>query len=175
MPKVTRCPVFLLCLGVAAGGWGASGLAQDAPASSDAAAEEDVDVIPPQIILKTQKAPEYPPAAFKARFSGEVTLEVTVLRDGTVADEVRIVECTHTKVGFEQAAIEAVKKWRFEPATADGAPVAFTRMFRLTFHGTGAGAEIGPYVTSGSVPKSDGTTDTAVTTSRDSTAGTQRK
>jgi TonB family protein len=143
----TRRVLLTLCLVSVAGSGFA--LASEAPAPAAPAGESDVDVVPPQIILKTQKAPEFPPAAFEARFSGEVAVEFTVLADGTVDEDVRVLECTHKKVGFEEATIAAIRQWRFRPATKDGQPVEYTKSYRLTFHGSGTGAEIGPYVTAG--------------------------
>ena len=101
-------------------------------------------LVPPQIVLETQKAPVYPPAAQAARFSGVVTLNFTILRDGSVGD-VKVLECTHPNVGFEKASIKAVKKWRFDPATKDGEPVDYARTFRLTFRRAGPGGNA--YVT----------------------------
>ena len=89
-------------------------------------------VQPPQVILETQKAPIYPPAALAARYEGSVTIETTVLTDGRVGD-VRVVECSRPKVGFEEAAMTAVRGWRFEPANEDGRPLSATIRMRLNF------------------------------------------
>jgi TonB family protein len=104
-------------------------------------------VTPPEIILKTQKAPEYPKAALAARFSGTVTVEATVLKDGSVGS-VEVVECTKPNLGFEQAAMDAVKQWRFEPATRVGEPLDYKMRFRLNFKGTGVGS-VDPRVSAG--------------------------
>jgi TonB family protein len=118
--------------------------AQTASGPADPGAE-GTDLVPPQIILKTQKSPEFPPAALAARFTGTVTLRVTVQPDGQVGD-VDIVHCTRPKVGFEDASIAAVKQWRFEPATNAGEPVEYTTQFRLNFRNPKAGSA---YVTAG--------------------------
>ena len=98
------------------------------------AAEEDF--VPPQIILGTQKRPTYPPAAFDARYSGSVLVEMTVLKDGTVGN-VKVVECTRPKVGFEEAATTAVAQWRFEPGMDDGQPVDVVTRLQLKFNRVG--------------------------------------
>ncbi len=101
----------------------------------------------PQVILKTQKAPEYPPAARAARISGVVMVEIQIDEEGKV-DEVDILDCTHPKVGFEDAAAKAVKKWRFEPARLDDEPVESEKKIRLTFNYAGVG---GPSVSAGGI------------------------
>jgi TonB family protein len=37
---------------------------------------------------------------------------------------------------FDDAALKAVKQWRFEPATKDGQPIATRTMIRLKFDPT---------------------------------------
>ena len=49
--------------------------------------EEAGDVFKaPRIILGTQEQPVYPPAAFDARYTGSVLIEMMVLKDGSVSD-----------------------------------------------------------------------------------------
>jgi TonB family protein len=115
-----------------------------AAAVAEPAADE---VLPPHIILSTQRAPEYPPAALAGRFNGSVMLEALVLADGTVGD-VQVLSCTRPKVGFEDAVIDAVKSWQFEPGRKNGEPVEFTLKFRLNFTG-GRPGEV-PRVSAGS-------------------------
>ena len=105
------------------------------------AAPEAPPIRPPRIILKTQKPPEYPPAAKAARFEGVVTVDMQVLKTGDVG-EVKIVDCTHRHVGFEEAAQQAVKRWRFEPATQEGEPVEYSTQFRLNFRLVGKEGEV---------------------------------
>ena len=92
----------------------------------------DAEVTPPEIILKTQKAPIYPPAAKAARFDGVVTVKARIEQDGKVG-KVDIVECSHENIGFEEATVAAVKLWEFHPAMLKGEAVAFDSQFRLSF------------------------------------------
>ena len=127
----------------------------------DAEVKEVVEhVVPPQVIIKSQRAPTYPPAALAARFEGVVVLELKVLKDGTVGD-VKIVECTHPNVGFEEAASEATLKWRFEAAMKEGQPIDYTAKFRMNFRVPGRGQ---PYVSWGAAGAS--TSDTGRADSR---------
>lgn len=95
----------------------------------------------PQPILESQKLPEFPPAAKAGRFSGVVMLEAVVLADGSVG-EVKVLGCTRPKVGFEEAAVTAVKAWLFRPGTRDGVPVEFTLKFRMNFAAGQAGLNV---------------------------------
>ena len=65
--------------------------------------------------------PEFPTKALSQRVSGTVTVEYVVDTNGEPRD-VRVVEATPPGV-FDHAAISAIKKWRYEPVTANGAPV----------------------------------------------------
>jgi len=115
------------------------------PAAEPATADE---VVPPQVILESQKAPVYPPAALAGRFTGTVVLELKILPDGSVG-EVAVVNCSHRKLGFEEAAVAAVKEWRFEPALREGEPVEFSAKYRLNFRGEGSGRGFQPFVSAG--------------------------
>jgi TonB family protein len=109
-----------------------------AASGSAPTAEAPSEAVPPQIILSSQKQPLYPPAAFKARYTGSVTVEMTVGKDGAVGDA-KVLHCTRPKVGFEEAAIDAVKQWRFEPGTVDGEPVDVVTRLNLNFTRVGVG------------------------------------
>jgi TonB family protein len=82
-----------------------------------------------------------------------------VLKTGDVG-EVKIVDCTHRHVGFEEAAQKAVKKWRFEPATQEGEPVEFSARFRLNFRLVAGEGEV-----SSGMPGSQGSGGTGTGTS----------
>lgn len=121
--------------------------AEPAQAGAEQIVETVVEeIIPPQVIIKSQIAPDYPPAALAARFEGVVVLELMVLKDGTVGDT-KVVKCSHPNIGFEQAAIEATKKWRFEAALKEGEPIDYASTFRVNFRVAGGGQ---PYVSWGS-------------------------
>lgn len=71
---------------------------------------------------RSMKPPAYPAEAVAAKISGRVVLRVLVAADGTPA-EVEIENATPEGV-FEQASIDAVKSWRFNPARRDGEAIA---------------------------------------------------
>jgi len=75
--------------------------------------------------------PEYPESARRRNVSGWVEVVFTVTPRGTVADaEVR---SSSPEEVFDDAALRAVRQWRFEPATKDGEPVSTRTMVRLKF------------------------------------------
>ncbi|WP_206411946.1 energy transducer TonB, partial [Lysobacter enzymogenes] len=61
-------------------------------------------------------APRYPPDALRAGTSGEVQVEFTVGTDGSVT-AARVVRANPPRV-FDREAVNAVRKWRFQPVPA---------------------------------------------------------
>jgi protein TonB len=78
-----------------------------------------------------QVAPNYPRRAQQRGLEGYVTLEFTVTRQGTVVDPI-VVESSNSM--FEQAAKDAVVRFRYRPRVIDGEPVDVPGVrFRITF------------------------------------------
>ncbi len=73
------------------------------------------DVTPPRI--KVSRKPEYPKNAKRAEKEGTVILQATVGVDGYATN---ITALTEFGYGLEEAAINALKKFRFEPAVKKG-------------------------------------------------------
>ena len=65
--------------------------------------------------LIEQLAPVYPVAARSLRAEGRVSLRLAVLPDGRVGGAT-VLDCSRKGLGFEAAALEAVRRWRYEPA-----------------------------------------------------------
>lgn len=61
-------------------------------------------------------APRYPPDALRAGTAGEVLVEITVGTDGSVTSS-RVLRATPARV-FDREALNAIKRWRFEPVPA---------------------------------------------------------
>jgi protein TonB len=76
--------------------------------------------------------PQYPPAARAMRVPGRVVLEVEVNADGTVG-AVTVLDTSRQGLGFEAAAVAAVKRWRFRPGTRGGVPVTATTQVEVRF------------------------------------------
>lgn len=67
------------------------------------------------------KPPEYPSMARKRGFEGKVILRVRVLSSGN-PQELEIKDSSGYEI-LDEAALEAVEKWKFKPATRGGSPV----------------------------------------------------
>jgi protein TonB len=76
----------------------------------------------PQRIEESYVRPAYPELARLARVEANVVLQAVIRRDGTV-DETEVLRCTRLGFGFEEAAVDAVRQWRYRPATQGGVPV----------------------------------------------------
>jgi TonB family protein len=78
--------------------------------------------------------PAYPIAARSLRATGSVALTVTLAADGSVSDA-RVDACTRPGLGFEDAAVAAVRQWRY-PAAVDATPLRRV-IVRIEFAGQG--------------------------------------
>jgi len=65
--------------------------------------------------------PEYTDKARRKKIQGVVVVGVVVNPDGTVRDASVV---KSLEPGLDKQAIAAVRKWKFQPATKDGRPVA---------------------------------------------------
>ena len=74
-------------------------------------------------------APIYPPIALAARKEGMVILEALIAEDGTV----RNVRLLRSEPLFDEAAITAVKQWRFTPTILSGEPVPIVMTVTVGF------------------------------------------
>ena len=75
--------------------------------------------IDPPRLLREIKA-DYSDAARRQHIEGEVVLEIIVRRDGTVGD---VKMLRRLGAGLDERAVQAVRQWRFAPATRRGSPV----------------------------------------------------
>lgn len=97
----------------------------DTPAPDDALGLDSVNfesepgVVKPEYKFKVE--PKYPEVASKAGKEGQVILQATIDEKGVPRD---IVAITDIGFGFEDAAIAALKKTTFRPATKGGNPIS---------------------------------------------------
>ena len=80
-----------------------------------------------------QVAPRYPRFIKKQGIEGQVWLNVEVLKNGSVGRIEVLKSLNAGKNGLDQAAMKAVKKWKFEPAKNGGKPITVWVKFPLTF------------------------------------------
>jgi len=80
-------------------------------------------VTEPSIIQSSKILPRYPAMARHAGVEGRVLLQAVIGVDGKVGSVVVLKE-SPARVGFGEAAVEAVARWRYHPGRLHGTPVA---------------------------------------------------
>jgi TonB family protein len=88
----------------------------------------DASVTPPAHL--SGSAASYPDKARKLKLRGSVLVEMIVTEKGEPA-EIHVLESTAALL--DEAVVEAVRKWRFEPARKDGVKVRVRWQYRQTF------------------------------------------
>ncbi len=121
-----RLACLLLLGGLAA--CPAAGRAQD---SADGTPTEPArpSVEPPRVVEAVD--PEYPLEHIESGDEPVIALHVTIEADGSVSEAHP--EGAHLP-GFDEAALGAVRRWRFAPAQRDGAPVRSRVRVEVRFH-----------------------------------------
>ncbi len=76
--------------------------------------------------------PRYPELARRARVEADVVLHAMILADGTIG-ETCLLYNSRPGLDFDTAAVEAVKKWRYEPARIGGEPATVPFVVRVSF------------------------------------------
>ena len=132
-------PYFISLRVVSWSGEAAGGAAGRAPSG-------DAKVLPPRIVKQVD--PAYPELARKARVEGTVILEATTDLYGRVAG----VKVLRGVPLLDQAAIDALKQWVYEPMVVDGKPQPVTFVVTMRFNldddkGARAGRIIGEVAT----------------------------
>jgi TonB family protein len=92
--------------------------------------ELDGDVIPPEPIYNPK--PAYPPVAERQRIEGTVLLEVLVDENGSVQD-LHLLRGVKPDLGLDAAAADAVRTWRYRPATKGGVRVKVRTTLAINF------------------------------------------
>ena len=82
--------------------------------------------------LLQELKPNYPADAMRARIEGIVHLEIVVLADGSVG-RVMLTRSLDARFGLDREAIEAVRRWRFDPARRLGTAVAVRVPVEVSF------------------------------------------
>ncbi len=75
--------------------------------------------------------PSFPVVARERGITGWVEIQFTVKTDGSV-DDINVVGAQPVGV-FEQAALDAARKWRYKPVERDGRAVEQQARLRLRF------------------------------------------
>jgi TonB family protein len=81
--------------------------------------------------LRKEVKPSYPSAEFvRLRIEDVVSLDAVIAADGRVGD-VRVTDGRYA--AFNKAAVEALRRWQFHPATLAGQPVSVLAQVQITF------------------------------------------
>ncbi len=109
------------------------------PSTTQAAVERAASVTPDRVVALSPAAaesslihrvePEYPEEARSRQVQGPVVLDIHIGQDGTVQDA-KLVSGEPLLV---DAAMAAVRQWRFQPRLVDGAPVEMQTRITLNF------------------------------------------
>ena len=83
----------------------------------------------------SQPAPRYPREALRRNVGGTVRVRVTVAIDGSV-DRLELAESSGDRY-LDREAMEAVRRWRFQPAVRDGQPVVAAVVVPISFNPSG--------------------------------------
>jgi len=86
-------------------------------------------VTAPKVIYDPE--PEYSPEARMAKYQGTVILSAIIGPDGRPRN---LYVQRSLGMGLDERALEAVRTWRFSPATKDGNPVAVQIEVEVNFH-----------------------------------------
>jgi TonB family protein len=81
-------------------------------------------------VLLVRVPPLYPPEARAAHISGTVVIQATIGKDGTIQNA-KVVSSPDDSLS--QAALDAVRQWRYQPYTLNGEPVAVMTTINLSF------------------------------------------
>ncbi len=109
------------------------------PAAADGAVERAASVTPERVVALSPAAaessvihrvePDYPEAARDQQLQGAVVLDVHIGQDGAVQD----VKLVSGEPLLADAAMAAVRQWRFQPRLIDGAPAEMQTSVTLNF------------------------------------------
>ncbi len=118
--------------GSSAGGelQGISSTADLAPPPAPAAPAIKIggDVQPPKLVSSVM--PVYPPVARSAGVAGKVVVEASISPAGAVV----ATKVLSGPAMLRQAAVDALKRWKYRPATLNGTPVAVDITVTMSFH-----------------------------------------
>jgi TonB family protein len=77
----------------------------------------------------TKVSPEYPVIARQLHIAGSVTIEVVIAENGSVEN----VSAVSGNPVLTKPAMDTLKKWKFKPFTANGAPVKAQTQIAVDF------------------------------------------
>ena len=110
------------------GGWDGQDFTYKFPRRQRPGDPVDNPTLRPVLIRKVD--PDYTDEARKARVSGIVVLQIVIEADGRVSGGYVL---KPLPMGLTQKAIDAVEKWKYEPAVHKGLPVRTNEIVKIAF------------------------------------------
>jgi protein TonB len=101
----------------------------DVPQTMGTPIASTADTVEPHLIERVN--PDYPPEAQRKGTEGSVGVSFTVSAEGKVSDII-IVDAEPSDI-FDRAAVDAVRRWRYEPKKVGGIPVEAHLQARVQF------------------------------------------
>lgn len=103
-----------------------------APAGPTTVAGDGPGREPVRVAAKLDRVvkPDYTRAALRAGVEGQVVVLLTIDEAGRVVDAKLV---SGLGYGLDEVALEAVRKWRYRPATLDGKPIRTTQREKVRF------------------------------------------
>lgn len=103
----------------------------DSASASSGSTQQPMRIRVNQGVLKPihKVTPDYPEAARQSGVEGKVVLNAVIATDGKIAK----LDPISGDPALVQAAIDAVKQWRFQPLTAKGVPVEVETQIDVSF------------------------------------------
>lgn len=95
----------------------------------------DAPVTQPAPLAGSTPTPRYPSRALRRNESGTVMVQATIGIDG-VPESVTVTRGSGSR-DLDRAAVDAVRRWRFQPATRDGRPTTGVVNIPITFNPAG--------------------------------------
>ncbi len=92
---------------------------------------DDGSVTRPEVVESSRVLPDYPEAAQRAGVEGVVVLRATIDQQGRLRG-LRVLRGVDPLL--DEAALAAVRRWKFRPATRNGKPVQVDYVLTLDFH-----------------------------------------
>jgi protein TonB len=80
-------------------------------------------------LLLQKTSPTYPPIAKAARVSGTVVLQATISKTGTIQN----LKVVSGPAMLQQAALDAVRQWRYRPYLLNNEPVEVDTTVNVVF------------------------------------------
>jgi len=93
------------------------------PAPPDSVLDERTPGVERPVALPGRVQPVYPEAARRAGVEGTVVLSALITARGDV-ESIEVVRESRPGLGFGEAAVQAVRTWKYRPGSFDGRPVA---------------------------------------------------